>query len=179
MTDLLWIIYRPFSLVLGAGLIYALVLRQLAYAVQPARLRMVILGRNLLTQQLSTRVHESVRYSMNTAFSPFPVIMIAFLLPIFFAALWWRSVLKLDKKRVGPQGEGRWEFERLWALSTWAANPLVGSIVAVELAVLLFLTLVFLGQRAAVQTLSAKAADALDQLAVPSYRLDLVHRLRA
>jgi hypothetical protein len=109
--------------------LYVLLLRRLAEIVQPFRLKMAEDGETLLASGLSERDEFQVRYYLDNAFSAKPMAAAAFMLPFFVLCDLVRSALGRPPPRISL-ATSRLSF--LFTLSAFAANPLFGIIVLVE-----------------------------------------------
>ena len=128
-------------------LAHGFLIRRLAELTQPHRLRMADLGNDLLRGNLPKDDAAAIRFSLDHAFSPWPMLAAVFLIPIVM--LW--ALIGVARAQEPPRlygGKMRWEFEKLSTLSAFVANPICGLIVVAQFAVFVLIAIFFSSQEA-------------------------------
>jgi hypothetical protein len=127
--------------------LYLFLLRRMAAAVQPYRLRLAELGERLLARGVDPVAEATIRFDLQSAFSPWPMVLLAALMPVFVLKEGFWAALGRPRRRPEPTLEMQ-RLIGLVSLSWFAANPLFGLIVALELLVLSLLALLVAGNLA-------------------------------
>ncbi len=126
-ANLMWLLM---CVVLGFGL-YAIVLRQLAKAVQPLRLRLAEEGEALLAEGILSIEEESdVRMFLDNAYNGWMAVYVMLLMP---AAMFYLTI-----NSPGTDGRATDRLTWLFLVSVLAANPFMGALAAMEFVVLAF-----------------------------------------
>lgn len=130
---LLWPVLKTLLWIVLAFAGYALILRRLADAAQPARLRLAEEGEALLAEgNLGVENERQVRIYLENAFSGKTALIAALAIPI--AMIWLVFQQPQEQSR---EVEARLSRLGDWfALSVFAANPIFGIVVAVEIILL-------------------------------------------
>lgn len=127
-------------IVLGFGF-YAIVLRQLAKAVQPLRLRLAEEGEALLAEGVLVAEDESdVRMFLDNAYNGWVAVFLMLLMPAAMFHLLIQSPGTDNKPHEVVSKLSGW-----FAISAFAANPIIGALAVVEFFVLAFVVVIGTG----------------------------------
>lgn len=136
----IWDLLEPLIFGSGAVCAYVVVLRRLADAAFAARLRLAELGEEALGRTISNDDRDLIGSMLDHAFSPLPALAAAILVPVLVVLILVRT-----PTRAPEDVSYRMPILRAFAISAFAANPVCGAIVALELLVIAAVVLVFLG----------------------------------
>jgi len=125
--------------------IYALILRRMAFVVQPVRLKMAELGEHILSSDLPAARADQIRFYLDNAFNGWVMFFVALVLPLVAVFMPFYMMAKRQTQELHQQNSDEQRVAELFGISAFAANPLFGAVVAVEFAVLGFLLLLFVG----------------------------------
>jgi hypothetical protein len=136
-----------------ASLLYGWILRRLADLVQPLRLRLAVLGERVLGSNPSRSRRDQTEFYLDHTFSGWvmPVASVGFPIAALFGLLKYAA----GKFELTP--EPNEEDDRMMLMfsgSVFAANPLFGSIVVVEFAIVALLSLMLAGPPAVMAILA-------------------------
>jgi ABC-type antimicrobial peptide transport system permease subunit len=138
---------RYAALVLVYMLAYFFVLRRFASFVQPYRLRMAQLGEEILAGRVTAARAEQISFFLDNAFSGW--VMAGAILVFPFAVFWGTAKYAFGGFSLTAQfDKDDQKMVVLFALSAFAANPLCGTIFAVEAAIFVFIVVMLAGQSA-------------------------------
>jgi hypothetical protein len=139
----------PIIVVLLVAFSYPIVARLLLNAVYPKRLRILELGNELVRDsRLLKSQREFVALSLNINGKAWPLLLIAFLLPVFVV----RTLFSKSFREGSPEEnllvslskDPRYvELQDLEVASMFAANPIAGILVGLEIATLAVTGLIF------------------------------------
>jgi hypothetical protein len=136
-TSLIW----PLVWVVLCFGLYAIVLRQLAKAVQPLRLRLAEEGEALLTEGvLSIEEESDVRMFLDNAYDGWVAVFLMLMMP---AAMFYLLIdpTGTDDRATERSAKLSW----LFLVSVFAANPFVGALAIMEFVVLAFVMVIATG----------------------------------
>jgi hypothetical protein len=147
---LLWIL-------LGFGA-YAVLLRRMAMAVQPVRLRLAEEGEALLAEgRLSPQDENDVVLFLDNAFNGW--------MPVFLMVLMPAAIFLLAKGSPAaeecPPNPAVSKLSGMFAISIFAANPLMGTAAVIEFILLALIAIVFTGSLAALLAAIRRAFHSL------------------
>ena len=115
-----------------AVMAYTLLVKRLAEWVQPTRLRMADLGRDMLQTNLPDGEHRAIQGMLDDAFSARPAVVMALLLPFILGYYITRRVLRLPVVS-GPPLTREWsKLMDMFVISALAANPFFALIIFIE-----------------------------------------------
>jgi hypothetical protein len=139
-------IIRLQGLLLGLALVaigYGLFIKRLATVVQPIRLRLAERGEKYLAVCKDPKEQGVITFYLDNALSPWVCIWTSALLPIILICQLIRPV---SHKIIKEDEEEYHRLAALFTISTFSANPLFGSIILIELAIVTILVIIFSGK---------------------------------
>lgn len=148
--------------------LYALLLKRLAQAVQPLRLRMAEEGEAALASgELSQEDETDVRLFLANAYNGWVAVFVLMVMPIAATML----LFQRDKDAEAPPSPVVARLLWRFAVSGFAANPVCGLLVAGEFLVIMAILVIATGSVAAVRGIVRKLLRA-----GPGHDWHLVHR---
>jgi hypothetical protein len=138
---------QAMELVVGslvAVIAYFFVLRRFADIAQPTRLKLAKCGESILLSSPGAERARQIAFYLDNAFSGWVMLFAAIVLP--FVALFF--VVKKATGRFELTAQSNKEDDRvmlLFTASAFAANPICGSIVAIEAVAIAFLLILIFG----------------------------------
>ena len=146
---------------------YLFLLRRLADAVQPYRLKMAVLGESMLASDLTDEARKQVEFYLDNAFGGRIALVAAIAFPVavvlgFYEELWGTT-------EPAPSVDER-KMATFFSLSVFASNPFMGTVLGIEIFVFGLLLVVVLGPSALTAALMALMALMKAEGIVPAYR---------
>jgi|SRR5580692_3939904 hypothetical protein len=124
--------YCPLALVSVFVITYGLLLRRLATIAHPHRLRLAELGEKYLVVCKTPEERALIKFYLDKAFSPWVAASACVLFPIvLFQEIFWPRRGKFNF--VPTDEDAHNKICRLAVISMFAANPIFGSLVALQL----------------------------------------------
>jgi hypothetical protein len=125
---------------------YGLLLRRLSDFATECRLELAEVGEKYLRTKVPRVERDQIEFYLDCAFSPWPALATAFLLPLFLlkGALGLNSDLNMPIADHGTHNH----IAGLFTISAFAANPLFGILVLGELLVAGFVLIIVVGNLA-------------------------------
>jgi hypothetical protein len=142
MNETLRLVMTDATVAIALYFAYLFVLRRLADVAQPYRLELAELGEQLLAEPCSPERKQQASFYLDNAFKGWIAPFAALVLP--FAAV---TVLIRSDRRPALNPDDR-RMSLLFGLSVFAANPLFGTVLAVELFVVTLCLALVLRQHA-------------------------------
>ena len=145
------LLFRTAGVVVVCVIIYMFALRRLADLAQPYRLHLAEVGEAMLGEDISEERETLIRFCLDNAFSGWVMVVAAVAFPVSVLVGAYDSIMRRSK-----QSESRQVMTRdgkiiiLFGLSTFVANPLFGTVVAIELFVFGLLAIMLAGPSALV-----------------------------
>jgi hypothetical protein len=143
----------PILVVGGGTCVYALILRRIADLAQPLRLQLAREGEWLLGNPWSREDEQVIRFMLDNAFNPLPMVVASIGLPIAIAVALVKAIAGKDQlpKTTNRELRNRQvKVSGLFALSSFAANPVFGLIVLCEVLILGSILVLLVSYRALV-----------------------------
>ena len=147
------LLLKIIAVVVAAVCTYLVLVRRLADLVQPYRLRLAELGEEMLgSGDLTPGRERQIRFYLDNAFNGWIMTVAALAVP--FVAIFGLTASLAGRRppRVIEQDD---RTSLLFALSVFAANPLFGTIVAIEIFIFGILLPVVAGHRALIAAFDA------------------------
>ena len=170
-------ILRPFyefiAITGTSVIVYGLIMRRCAEAVQPSRLRMIALAERLEEAGTSEEDHKVIQFALDHAFSAWLAIATAILLPIAFVVVLVRDRASGVNAR-GEQSPMMKDFLQLSFVSMLAANPLVALLVLFEIAVVVLVAATVFAQEAMVKKVVLGTVQRMDLMSATATMLRAV-----
>lgn len=165
----------PVALLVAVAIVYPVVARLLSNYAQPKRLRIEKLGNDLLNDsKLSATQHKFVQLSLDMNGKFWPMLLIAAVLPLVFFGFIilpkFRRERREDKEFVKLFDDKRYkELQSMEVGCLFAANPIAGIVVGLELVPLLITGIVFLVGTRGLERAFVRVAEAMEHILSPSW----------